>query len=263
MVAQPDFIADTLSGCDQLTVTFTIDTATVDLDTITAALWRFGNGSGNNNIYPQPVQYNVSDSTQQFDIALFLNNDTLNNSIIKNDYITVHKTYNARFYIQELNELNASFSTVPQKWTDPSANYQFNWNFSDGTSLSNGVNKIVHTFSDTGSYNISLRVTDDYGCTAQFDTTVVLNDSYDFPNILITSRNDYILYEYNNTIPIHFQVFTRSGIKVYESNAPAIYWDGRNLSGQYLNTGIYYYLIQSDMQSETLQHKGFIYIVSD
>ena len=194
--AQPDFSADTLEGCDQLWVNFSIDTNTVDIDTISSVQWHFGNETSSNDITPDSVQYIVADSTRHFDVELILDNDTLN-SIIKNDYIVVHKSYNAQFQVQELNELSASFAALPQKWTDPLANYTFQWT-TDGTSTDNANDTYVHTFDDTGSYNVSLTVEDDYGCISQYDTTIVLNNSYDFPNILNTSFNDYILYEYSN-----------------------------------------------------------------
>ena len=67
----------------------------------------------------------------------------------------------------------AAFSTAdtlscvgaPIRFTNASAGpgLRYNWNFGDGTSSTEAAP--VHHFNAEGSYNISLFITDQYGCT--------------------------------------------------------------------------------------------------
>jgi len=262
LFSQPDFSADTLSGCDTLEVDFSLDTSTVDTDTITSYFWDFGNGKTSTLQSPETVQYIAPDSSLIFDVSLILNNDSVN-AITKNSFITVHKAYNPKIYVQELNDLNVSFAPVHQLWTNDTANYTFTYTLPGGITQSPDNGQFTYTFQNAGTFDVAHQVTDRFGCTASYDTTITLTNNYAFPNILNTSVNEYILKEYNNNTPVTFQVFSRTGIKVYESQAPTIYWDGRNLSGQFLNTGVYFYLIESKSAPEAFLHQGFIYILSE
>ena len=57
-----------------------------------------------------------------------------------------------------------------------------------------------------------------------------------------------------------FMVFTRTGTRVYRSNSPRIFWDGRGNNGLPVKEGIYYYIIEEKGQSDGFERAGFIYL---
>lgn len=69
---------------------------------------------------------------------------------------------------------------------------------------------------------------------------------YRLPNTFTPNgdgQNDlFIPYPYRFVERVEFQVFNRWGNLVFETNDPDLRWDGRNLQGNALNEGVYYYV---------------------
>lgn len=72
--------------------------------------------------------------------------------------------------------------------------------------------------------------------------------SYSLPNTFTPNddgQNDlFIPYPYCFIESVEFQVFNRWGQLVFETNNPDLNWDGRNLNGNELSEGTYYYTCQ-------------------
>ena len=61
-----------------------------------------------------------------------------------------------------------------------------------------------------------------------------INDFFEFGNL--DRCENYLL-----------RVFNRWGVEVYQSNqVPGERWDGRSFSGQALNTGVYFFVLEGD-----------------
>jgi len=114
------------------------------------------------------------------------------------------------------------------------------WNFGDGDT-SNLINP-VHTYPDTGTYLVSLNVVNEFNCTGQCQTTVVIKPYYGIivptaftPNPEGPNGGTYDYSIYNNDVffPIteyvedfHMMIFNRWGELIFESFDLDIGWDG-------------------------------------
>lgn len=72
--------------------------------------------------------------------------------------------------------------------------------------------------------------------------------------------NDYFEVETDGITVYEFDVFTRTGTRVFQSSSPRIFWDGRNNSGQPLKEGVYYYVIEATGDADPFGKAGFIYL---
>ena len=90
---QPDFSANTLSGCEPLTVSFT------DLSTGNPTSWAWDFGNGNTSALQNPSATYVNAGV--YTVKLVINNATATDSIIKTNYITVYAKPVANFLISK------------------------------------------------------------------------------------------------------------------------------------------------------------------
>ena len=252
-LAQITFFADTMSGCDSLEVTFTYRN-TDFIDTVSSVEWDFGNGETGSGKEQQTVSY---DSAGTYTVSILINGNT---TLIRPGYIKVHSTPRAWFSWSDTLELGSYtvvFASVPQPVdTVP---YDYHWNFEDGDTAT--TRALLHRFPEAGDYRAVLRVTHPEGCMAQWADIVTVKDSLDCPNVFTPNEdgiNDYFIVSSNGVTIYNMQVFSRSGVLVYKAEAPILIWDGRNLSGQELLPGTYYYIIRPANGSGRFKKKGFI-----
>ncbi|MFC2115012.1 gliding motility-associated C-terminal domain-containing protein [Bacteroidota bacterium] len=253
-LAQITFYADKTSGCDSLEVIFTY-LNTDFIDTVTSVEWDFGNGQTGSGKGPQTVLY---DSPEAFNVGILINGNT---TISRQGYIKVHATPSARFFWSdslELGSYSVVLKNVPQAVDTVPLDYQ--WQFEDGGTDS--VRALIHSFPEAGDYRAVLRVTHrPEGCSDQWSTIVSVRDSLDCPNVFTPNEdgiNDYFIVSSNGLTVYNIQIFSRTGVMVYKAEAPIIMWDGRNLSGQELLPGTYYYVIRSANGSGRFEKSGFV-----
>ncbi len=72
--------------------------------------------------------------------------------------------------------------------------------------------------------------------------------------------NDYFSFKTAPGGRYNFYVYTRSGLLVYQSESPQIFWDGRSLSGLEMRPGIYYFIIQGNDGGEIVKETGFVHL---
>ena len=151
-----DFTATPLSGCTPLVVKFT------DQSSGSPTLWRWDLGNGTISFLPNPsvTYFNPG----QYNIKLVVYNAAGDsNVIIKTQFITVHAAPAVAF---TANPLTGCFP-LPVTFTDLSLPgsgtiNSWQWDFGDGSS-SNTANP-SHTYTNAGNYNITLRLTNSFGC---------------------------------------------------------------------------------------------------
>ncbi len=83
------------------------------------------------------------------------------------------------------------------------------------------------------------------------------------PNVFTPNgdqNNDFIEVETDGTTVYQFTIFTRTGMRVFQSTSPRVFWDGRSNSGNALKEGIYYYVIEESDNSDPFRKAGFIYL---
>ena len=102
---------------------------------------------------------------------------------------------------------------------------------------------------------------DEIGCTDSARRMITVVDLLDCPNVFTPNedgRNDYFVISSNGLTVYNLQVYSNSGILVYRAEAPLILWDGRNLSGQELSPGTYFYIIKPAGGSGQFRKTGFV-----
>ena len=155
--AQPvaNFSASPISGCAPLVVNFT------DLSTGNPTQWRWDLGNGTISFLKNPsvTYFNPG----QYTVKLVVQNASGKDSLIKSQYITI--------FAQPTVAFSASATSgcfpLPVQFTDASVAgsgtiTQREWDFGDGN-FSTQSNP-SHTYTSSGNFNVSLRITNSNGC---------------------------------------------------------------------------------------------------
>jgi PKD repeat protein len=269
-MAQPDFTADITEGCTPLHVKFSIVPSTVDMDTIDRIDWHFGFGDSITAINPDTQIY---ENEGLYTVVMVINGFR-ESAVIKTDYINVHRTLLSVFRYEEYATGN-NFRFIPLDIiTDPSATYFYMWRYHKLTgtddrshdyivNISNKEIAIDSVTLDTGSYEVLLRIEDDYGCLSQYSTLVSVLETIQIPNVFLPEVEEFLIINPLNLRTIlKFQVYNRYGLLVFSQTSPIINWDGKSNSGQDLNTGVYYYtldVIEGDPAGR-FEQQGFIHL---
>jgi gliding motility-associated-like protein len=251
--AQVDFNADVTEGCSNLTVNFTLVAATPP----TTVSWNFGNGITSDLEVPPPVSYS---EPGVYTVSVIVDG-TIDTT--KTDFIFVRPLPDARiFYSDSLvtGSYIYIFTAAPE--AVDSFTYSYAWTFDDATTAT--TSRVVHEYDSTGTYPVSLQVTDDFGCIDSSTRTVAVTDKLIVPNVFTPNNdtwNDILEIPTNGISKYVFQIFSRSGMQVYKSESFWLEWDGYNLSGVLMSPGIYYYTIRSLDPANPLEQKGFFYLI--
>lgn len=139
----------------------------------------------------------------------------------------------------------------------------WNWNFGDGE-IENGP-VVSHVFSYPGSYDVSLRVTTENGCTDSVAKSVEVLELFQLPNVL-TPNNDGIndaLRVYSSYADrIDLKIYDRWGHLVWKGFGPELFFNGRTHEGVTLNAGTYFFSLQvSYLNTEQKEFTGFIELI--
>ena len=215
--------------------------------------WDFGNGETGSGKEPQTVFYN---SAGTYIVSI----KTDGNNFPKREYIRVHSTPDPGFRWSDTLEMG-TFTVVLAGVTQAvdSVDYSYQWLFSDGGTGT--ARELIHRFPEAGDYQARLTVTHPFGCLSARNQVVTVSDSLDCPNVFTPNedgRNDIFIVKSNGVSTYSLQVFSRSGALVYKAEAPILMWDGRNLSGQELSPGTYYYVIRDVSGSGRFEKTGFV-----
>jgi len=237
---QYNFTFSATEGCTPFKVKYTF-TSSATIDTIDSFYWDFGDGMTSTEENPDTVVYN---NPGTYTPVLVLNNNP-NLTISKPDLIIVHRTVEAYFIYYD----TVSYATYVFEHTDvldEETTYNFLWDFEDvGTRT--GQREII-TFPRVDTFAVSLTINDDNGCTSTKVQNVIILEEINIQNVFTPNGdniNDFFIVSSKGSYPLHMQIYSRSGILVYENNGYTITWDGRTASGHELETGIYFYTIEA------------------
>lgn len=239
------------SGCDTLTVAFSYSTS---LGTVTTVNWDFGDGTTSTE--NAPVHKFAAPGA--FNVAL-----TLNGSDNANQTINVGKTPEALFGYSDTLEYGSYNIIFRAKYMDPIPfSYSYDWILSDGGTASSRT--FLHQFDSVGIYRARLIVSDVYGCADTLIRRVEVSNKLAVVNVFTPNDdgiNDLLVIEANGVNMYRLQIFTPSGVKVFETKSKILVWDGRNFSGEKVREGIYYYVITSIDSTPSLNQTGFLYLL--
>jgi len=218
-----------------------IFTSTATVDSITSFYWDFGNGQTSTIMNPDTVVY---ENAGVYTPALVFNNRA-DLMIVKPDLITVNHTVPANFRVND----TLSARTYVFEHTEPldaGTSYIYLWNF-EGVGVRSGSKEIV-TFPATDTFNISLTVSDDNGCSSSTSQKLVVLEEISVQNVFTPNGdniNDFFVIVSNGGLPVVVRIFSQAGILVYKSEGTIIMWDGITTSGHKLNPGIYFYTVEA------------------
>lgn len=133
------------------------------------------------------------------------------------------------------------------------------WDFGDGTTSTE--QNPQHQYSDTGSYNVTLIVTNSEGCTDTFNVVVTVIELPVFvPNVFTPNGdgfNDLLVFAALEQFPgSKLWIYNRWGTMLYSSNDYKNDWDGDNATD-----GVYYFILEVNHPSGVKKHHGTVTIL--
>lgn len=284
-----DFTISDSSGCTSHAVKFSLDFNTIDLDTVNDVKWYFGMGDTIVSEDPDTVFY---EDGGQYTVTLVIEGENKRQVVEKTNIIEVYQTQPASFSLNSVVAGEVYQCEPLDQIIDTTNDYLYDWHFvnvANGTvddrsiTVSGGNNDdaIVSVnlqsdlnAEDTNSiFSFSLTVTNaSFGCESQETQQLTLESKIQVANVFPVQSMDYFtitpsenqtLYpkeEYD--VILSFEVFSRYGNLVYKEEAPVISWDGRNIDGQEVTTGVYFYILKATTPDETGRYskQGFIHL---
>ncbi|HQA76245.1 MAG TPA: PKD domain-containing protein, partial [Salinivirgaceae bacterium] len=246
--------------CKNTPVNFTNNSTADPLDPITNVLWDFDDGDSSSLHNPQHIFQNAGTYNIRFEAY---SQSGCNNHVIKP--LTIHNLPKAFFQVDTACVANQYFffdNSTPQSEITIETWY---WDFGNGqTSTETNPTAI---FSQIMQHNVSLTVTDNFGCQGTYDTTITVVEQMVNPKpfTLVLPPNNYVselntfafswnksqgaqLYSFEISTDISFQdtvyqsLLTDSKID-YTLPSGSYYWRvvARNYCGDEISSNIHFF----------------------
>jgi len=155
--------ADQVQGCPGLNVKFKNESVGG-----LSYVWDFGDGTTSTEFEPEHV---YTGDKEFYTVTLTaLNSLGCSNTITFNQYIHINPPPQAKFNVvpgTTINIPNYTFEFEDESENNPTT---WTWDFGDGTTSTARSPK--HTYPDTGSYKVTLRVTNQFNCSTEVSKTV-------------------------------------------------------------------------------------------
>lgn len=270
-----DFEASTYSGCPPLEIRFTNKT----IGQGAPYTWVLGDDSSpvvQQQVAPLAHTYHTPGV---YKVTLTATAPGTNNTVTEEKTITIHPSPTASF------EIAPEVVYIPGQ-TVSGYNYSRNivtsiWDFGDGKDLVEAFAPI-YEYSDTGKFNITLRVINQYDCEDThtiFDAVhVVKRSRFFFPDAFtpnpyggsggtysVTDRSNNVFYPIladGEILDYELKVFNRAGVMVFLSNDINIGWDGY-YKGKLLPQGVYvYYITGKYNNGEPFREVGNVLLIA-
>lgn len=125
---------------------------------------------------------------------------------------------------------------------------EFSWNFGDSTYNELDYNPI-HNYTDTGVFQISLQISNEFGCTDSVTHTIIIHPNFHFylPNAFTPNgdnENDTFIGKGEGIADYQMTIFNRWGAAIFYSNSIEEGWDGVPKSASEISpNGVYSYKI--------------------
>lgn len=231
-----------LIGCNPFEVNFDVLNPYISSDHYIE--WDFGDGNTSNERNP----VHIYSSTGTYSVSLFIRNIYgCEAGIYLDNNIVVNPPPNASFGYSptEISRLNP---TVTFNNTSDDTYMSF-WIF--GNEGNSELTHPVHTFRDTGLIDVTLIITNIYGCKDTVTTKIDI-----IPDITYFMPNAFTPYGSGNTIFIgngfldgikdfNLSIFNRYGQELFYTRNHSAGWNGRiNNTGEMQTSGNYVYLVE-------------------
>lgn len=262
-----NFVANDTVGCELFCIYFQ-EASSILTGTNVQWMWNVGDGSplGFASIFEHCYTNDSVFAPSTFNITLTVTSDSgCVSTLTKNNYITVYPNPDANFIAQPetttivdpvISVVDASTGT--DFWT---------WDFGD-LHTATLYNPSPHTYTDTGTYTISLVTITQYGCVDTAYQNVIIEPDFAFyiPNAFSPNDDDV-----NDTFigkgifikDFDMKIFDRWGNLVFASTDINKPWDGKVNNGTELaQTDVYIYLIKlTDIKMNGHKYTGKVTLV--
>jgi gliding motility-associated-like protein len=126
------------------------------------------------------------------------------------------------------------------------------WDLGDGTLGTGAV--IKHQYNYPGTYFVMLRAESSAGCvnTYQLGPYTLSLPEISIPNVFTPNGdgvNDLLFSGYTGDQNFNWIITDRWGVKQFESRNANEGWDGKDLNGQVVNEGVYFYSLTIGQRS--------------
>ena len=230
---QAGFVATDTVGCERHCVTFN-DTSTVNPGFISNRYWSFGDGTYSSlkspsKCYDKPGKYPVT--------LLVMSDKGCKDSAAQASSVTIYPKPVAGFYTTPTitTILNPKIDFTNTASSDVIKWY---WYFGDGDSLNPITPNPSHVYPTDveGTYTITQRVINQYGCIDSIQHTIVIGPDWTFyiPNAFSPNGdgiNDYFNGKGVNILEYKLMIFDRWGNLIFETNSLNIPWNGKANQG--------------------------------
>jgi hypothetical protein len=272
--AQEDISNSPSTGCGSLAVKFAI--TGIDTSTFTTILWDFGNDIPPSNKKNPDTVYFSNPGVYEIEARIGALPPVY-------DTVYVYEQVPATFLFDSVDAL--TFASVPQESIQGLDNFSYSWEYFRADTLIRDTTRSVDAlnldfatdtfaFPDTGLYKVALRIqnTDHTECVdsssrmlSVLPTPIIETEKIKPGNVFVPNipgGQFYIIEPEDPGIVLSFEVFTRTGVQVYKTESPSVYWDGRTNDGRQLNSGVYFYVLQATQGDPTGYYttSGFIHI---
>ncbi|MGQ9846455.1 MAG: PKD domain-containing protein [Bacteroidales bacterium] len=165
------FTINPTTGCVPLNVSFT-NTSQLGDTIITNYVWDFGDGGSSNqqnpsHNYTQPGGYGVS--------LQITDGHGCHASFTQQGAVIVSSIPQVAFTADYTSNCTAPFTVIFHNQSTGMGTLTYLWNFGDGTTST--AQNPTHTYTQSGSYSVSLQVTNQYGCSNDTTYTNYINIS--------------------------------------------------------------------------------------
>lgn len=218
-----NFNPDFTSGCSPLKVQLFDHSTSVD-DTVKYWRWNFGEGSTSNDSFPTHIY--DSPGTYSLSLHVITTKGCVDDTVLTK-YITIYPIPTANF----------SFSPESPDIIFPHVNFYdqssvvniWNWNFGDST-FSNNKNP-DHLYDTSGVFNVTLIVTNEYGCKDTTYKEVIIKNDYTLwiPNAFTPNgdgKNDFFEVKSEGLTDFKMDIFDRWGSLIFTSDNIYKGWNG-------------------------------------
>lgn len=142
------------------------------------------------------------------------------------------------------------------------------WYFGDGDS--SFTQNPIHNFPGAGTYTVTQIVYNQYGCPDTVMAVIIIGEDILIPNVFTPDAdgtNDVWYIPNSGMKQFHVEIFDRWGLKVFETTADEIRWDGRSSAGKLLVDGTYYFVLDARLRTskngeKSIKHNGYVTLLT-